>query len=195
MTEASRRKGPPVGLDAGNWVLYSGERGDEVATVAAWLSDPLVARVLGRPCGPPDLAQAAAYVQGFDRVRSHLFMVRRKEDGSPEAMAIVRIDGRHLVADVDVVVGTRTTRARDGQAVLLQAARAAARWIFIDVGLAKIMVRVLERNRRTADWAARHMTLEGTLRGHARLPDGTRHTVLQYGLLRDEWLARRAAAS
>lgn len=195
MNAEGERAGRAVVLDAGQWTLDSDRRGDEATSIAGWLATPMIARVLGRTCLPPDPMRAMAYLRGFDGVASHLFMIRRTSDGHPEGMMSVNMDGRHLIADLDVVIGARTTRSHDGHTLLEAAGRAAVRWAFLDVGMQKIMARVLARNARTADWAGRYMRLEGTLRGHVRLPDGSRHDVLQYGLLRDEWQDMVASTS
>jgi len=187
MNVSRERPRSSVVLDAGEWVLDGTRKGDEATSIARWLASPMVAHVLGRTRADPDPMRAMSYLRTFDGMASHLFMIRRKADGHPEGMVSIRMDGRHLVADLDVVIGMRTTRTRDGQTMLETVGRSVVRWAFVDVGMQKIMARVLARNSRTAAWAGTHMRMEGTLRGHARLPDGSRHDVLQYGLLRDEW--------
>lgn len=192
MNAPAPRMGQPVRLAAGDWLLDGMLRQDDVATVSNWMASPRIAYVLGRSVAPPNHQRTLGYFQTFDRISSHLLIVRRREDGRAEGLVAIRMDGRHLVADVDVIVGSATTRLRDGQTLLQVAGDAVAAWVFDVVGMRKIMARVLRRNRRTVAWAERHLILEGTLRDHARLPDGSRETVLQFGLLAEEWRSRKA---
>lgn len=190
MTAPQRRMGQAMTIAAGDWTLDSGLTRDDVAGVAAWLSDRRIAYVLGRAPASFDMQGAAEYMQGFDRIANHLFIIRSRQDGQAKGMAAVRMDGRHLLADFDVIVGVATTRTHDGQRMLAAVGEALAAWVFAKVGIEKLVVRVLRRNRRTAAWANRNLVLEATLRGHVRLPDGSRHDVLQYGLLKSEWASR-----
>lgn len=194
MTPAQRVMGQTMTLPAGDWTLDSALTRDDVASVAAWLSDRRIAYVLGRVPATLDMRGAAEYMQGFDRIANHLFIIRSRHDGQAKGMAAVRMDGRHLLADFDVIVGAATTRTHDGQKMLAAVGEALAAWVFGKVGIEKLVVRVLRRNRRTAAWADRNLVLEATLRGHVRLPDGSRHDVLQYGLLKSEWASRNGRA-
>ncbi len=77
-----------------------------------------------------------------------------------------------------------------GKGLTPEAARAVIDWGFEAFGLAKIWASTDARHERS--WRVMEklgMRREGLLRGH-NLARGERHDSVQYGLLREEWVAR-----
>jgi RimJ/RimL family protein N-acetyltransferase len=184
------RRGRPILLEAGDWILDSGDDEATVPSFRRWMQDPVFARPLGRAAGDPGDEAIRAYVRRFDRLTAHLFFVRRRHDRRPVGICQVHIDPRNRLAWMDVVIGERGRE--DTQHVLTEAGFAAMRWAFDEIGLDKVNVQVAESNERTGAWLARRMTLEARLRDEVVLPDGSRGTLLRYGILRTEWEALKA---
>lgn len=184
---APAQRGRPILIDAGDWTLDSNDDEAVVPVFRRWMQDPVFARPLGRAAGDPGDDVIRSFILRFDRLTAHLFFIRRKSDGVPVGMCQVHISPANQLAWLDLVIGERGRQ--DTQIALTAAAFAIGGWIFETIGLHKINVQVSERNQRTDAWIAKRMTLEARLREEIALPDGTRDTLLRYGLLKSEWEA------
>ena len=178
--------GRPVRLEAGAFHLASATVND-AAAIARWMDDPVLCKALGRQPRDIGVDAARAYVERFDRLLAHLLLVRRNSDDVAVGMMIVHIDGANRLAWMDAGIGERGRD--DSQIALGMAAQATLAWIFDGIGLHKACAHVAEDNARTVEWMNRRFTLEATLREEVLLADGSRRTILRYGMLRSEWEA------
>lgn len=108
-------------------------------------------------------------------------------DGVPVGGIAFQVDSSSATASIGYALG----RAYWGRGLVAEAALVAIDWAFAELALAKLTATADLLN--TQSWRVMEklgMTREGVLRAD-RVLRGLRQDVVHYGVLREEWLARR----
>lgn len=182
-----RRRGPSLRIETDRFYLESLEPAS-AQQLSGWLGSTRVSEALAQAPATRSPEQLAAYIASFDRVNDHIFGIGVKATGDLVGIYTLKVDPVHLTGAITIVIGKESALQ---QAIARETARALVDWAFDHRGVEKIAARVADTNRITSGWLGSRMTLEGHLREHIRLPDGSRAGVLLYGLLKSEWPAVR----
>lgn len=112
------------------------------------------------------------------------------EAGAPVgALGVHALDRTRGTAEI----GYWLAEGAQGRGLMTRAVDGLLAYLFVGLGLGKVAIAVDAGNRRSAAVAERlGFAHEGTLRGVSALPGGRLGDEARYGLLRDEWEARRA---
>jgi [ribosomal protein S5]-alanine N-acetyltransferase len=189
---SARAISPDERLEGERVTLRLVTRADCTARYVAWLADPEVNRYLETRWSPQPLESVRAFVDGMlESTHSYLFAIVRRETGEHVGnVKVGPVDARHAYADVSYFVGERSAW---GKGLGTEAVQLATDFGFERLGLARMQAGLYRENvgsQRVLEKCG--YVVEGTLRSKLALGDGRDdHVVL--GLLRDEWLARRAA--
>ncbi len=104
-------------------------------------------------------------------------------------IAVVGASGQDDWAEIGYVIG----RAWWGRGIMTEALEGVMRFLFEAVGVHRIMLKHDERNPASGRVMVKNgLTYEGTIREGHRRKDGTWANLPMYGILTDEWKARRA---
>jgi len=184
--------GQPVRINTERFVLRSLTPQDATERFAAWTADPEVSRFVNVPpraVPPPDLLR---FIQGHDNDRSFGIGIFDRASGLHIGLLNVNVDKQNRLATTDVMIGERDWW---GARVVLEARGALYDFLFDTAGVEKICGLPLAGNNAAIfNYRAQGFRLEGLLRRHRLSWDGrTRLDQYQFGMLREEWHARRKA--
>jgi RimJ/RimL family protein N-acetyltransferase len=176
--------GKALELETENFRLRSLTAADATDTYISWWNDPEVQEGLGlRPRGW-GRDQAIRHINKFDNRRTYHLGIFPRDQELPIGFFAIFLEPAQL-ARTNTVIGNK---AFWGRRVVLEVRARALAFLFEDVGVEKVYGRVDGRNFSSIyNYKAQGFTCEGILRKHGRGADGTRHDLLMFGLLRDEW--------
>lgn len=163
-----------------------------------WASDPEVTRYLFWETHPDmevTRAVLSTWVEqyGQEGYYNWAIAVRDEALGKPGAVigniSVVSCSDRNSWAEIGYVIG----RDYWSLGIMTEALAAVLRYLFETVGLHRVMLKHDILNVASGRVMIKNgMTKEGVLRGEHRRKDGTWADIVLYGMLRDEWMARRA---
>ena len=105
-----------IRLEAEHYILRTVEPGDEMGSWGGWLTDPRTARMLNARQARLSEASLRAYVQGFDRITSHLLGIFEKDSGRMIGMRALYIDQKRNDFLVSVIIGETHARNKGARA-------------------------------------------------------------------------------
>ena len=175
-------------LNTERFLLRSLTVADATDTYVAWWNDAEVQAGLGmRPRGW-GRTEAERHIAKFDnRQRFHLGIFP-KHAVLPIGFIALFLEGGAR-ARTNIVIGNKQYW---GQRVVLEVREAALAFLFERIGVHKVYGQVDSHNFASVfNYKAQGFACEGVLREHTMDADGERHDLVNFGLLRDEWRARR----
>lgn len=173
---------------------------DDLAPLVAALQDPEISRWVYPIPWPYTEKDGAEFIQFAENERSgdtgaHLGVLHPSSNEILGSVALTKIDWENASAHL----GYWTAKEARNQGVARRASRLVIEWAFDGLGLERIELLCDPENipsQRVAE--ALGFRREGHLRGHLKLPQGRRDSLL-YGLLRtdalDSWPSEIAARS
>ncbi len=182
------KPGTELTFETENYRLRSLTAQDATDTYVGWWNDPEVQESLGFEPRQWDRARAIQHIERFDnRRRFHVGIFPKDQELPVGFIAIfLEVEQRALT---NIVIGNTDYW---GRKLVIEVRETVYDWLFNDIGVAKIYGKVNARNFPSIfNYKAQGFTCEGVLRQHGRNSDGTRHDLLMFGMLRDEWLAKR----
>lgn len=182
------RPGRQLKLQTENYRLRSLTAKDATDTYVGWWNDPEVQNSLGFEPRQWDTARAAQHIQRFDNRRRFHVGIFPREQELPIGFISIFLEAEQR-ALTNIVIGNKDYW---GRRVVIEVRQTVFDWLFNDVGVFKIYGKVNARNFPSIfNYKAQGFKCEGVLRLHGRGFDGTRHDLLMFGILRDEWQAKR----
>lgn len=184
--------GDPVALKTKSYTLRSMGPDDITDRYITWAKDPELMENLNAPARLVNRTQLKRYIKSFDnRTKFHLGVFTAPE-GVHIGFFTIYVDAKNRSAQTNVVIGDRDYW---GKGVVLEARGAILDFLFDVVGVAKIWGTPFERNFPSIfNYKAQGFTCEGVLRKQVINMKGKRVDQYIFGLLREEWHARRAQA-
>ena len=184
--------GLPVGLETERFILRSMAPTDITNRYIAWAADAELMQNVNSPPRDMSREQLARYVGRFNNRSSFHLGVFCKEDGLQIGFYNVHCDLRSRTAQTAVIIGDRNFW---GQKVVVETRGRILEFLFDEVGMEKVWGTPFDRNFPSIyNYKAQGFQLEGILRSHRVAADGRRVNQYMFGLLREEWLARRQGA-
>lgn len=181
--------GTSLVLESERFLLRSLAAADASDTYIGWWNDAEIQTSLGsapRNWGRPEAVQ---HIAGFDNRRQFHLGVFPTGADVPIGFFSVFIEGAGR-ARTNVVIGDRDWW---GRGVPLEVRARVMDFLFDSLDIVKVYGRVDGRNMASIfNYKAQGFTNEAILRQHSQGADGERHDLLMFGMLRAEWMARRA---
>ncbi len=176
--------GKPLELETEEYRLRSLTAADATDTYVAWWNDPEVQNSLGFQPRRWGRGEAVRHIRKFDnRRRFHLGIFPRDRE-LPVGFISIFLEPEER-ALTNVVIGDKDFW---GRRIVLEVRARVLAFLFDDLGVVKVYGRIDARNFPSIyNYKAQGFICEGILRQHGRGLDGTRHDLLMFGLLRDEW--------
>lgn len=185
------KPGTPLSLESENFFLRSMTPTDVTNRYIEWAKDAELMENLNTP--PRDISrdQLTRYISRFDnRTRYHLG-VFTKESGLHIGFYTIYIDPRTRAAQTNVVIGDRNFW---GKSVVLETRAVIIDFLFERLGMQRIWGTPFERNFPSIfNYKAQGFTCEGVMRKHGVRVSGERVDQYIFGLLREEWRARKGS--
>lgn len=183
------RPGTPLKIETQRYVLRSLTPADVDDRYASWLGDPEVMQTLNAPPRQVSRADLQRYVARFNNKTSFHLGIFDKASGRKIGIYSIYVDPGNSLAETNVAIGEREFW---GRKAVLETRAALLDFLFDVVGVFKVWGRPFARNFPAVfNYKAQGFTCEGVLRQHRKSVDGGRLDQLMFGLLRDEWHARR----
>lgn len=183
------RPGTPLKIETERYVLRSLRPADVDDRYASWLGDPEVMQTLNAPPRQVSRADLQRYVARFNNKTSFHLGIFDKASGRKIGIYSIYVDPGNSLAETNVAIGEREFW---GRKAVLETRAALLDFLFDVVGVFKVWGRPFARNFPAVfNYKAQGFTCEGVLRQHRKSVDGGRLDQLMFGLLRDEWHARR----
>lgn len=181
----------PANLQTKRFRLRSLKPADASDRWRGWIRDPAVMDPLNAPTRDLSRHDLANYIAAHDDDSRFLIGIFDKTSGGQIGFFSIEVDRGHRLATFNVVIGEKDWW---GKGVVNEARAALLDFFFESRGIEKACGMPLARNFAAVfNYKAQGWRHEGTLRGHRRLLAGdSRLDQYQFGLLRREWLARRA---
>lgn len=186
--------GSPVELETDNYLIRSMRREDITDRYVEWWTDPEIWR--GTPWPLRELSKSQhvkRLSKQFDnRMNFQLGVFDRRNDLLAGFFAwFLRPNQRW--AHTNVIIGEPDYW---GRRIVIEAGAAIFDFAFAHWDMDRMMIEAMARNMPTIYNLKRlGFTYEGILREEWRYPDGKRVDVCVFGLLKEEWLARREQAA
>lgn len=184
--------GDLIFLETERFTLRSIAREDVGDTFLQWLADPEVMVGLNLPRRRLSRAQAVHYAMGFDNFRTALLLVTAKNTGDMVGFFTITMEQAHGTAETAVVIGNKSFWGRN---VVIESRGAILDFLFDTLDLHKVIGRPHGRNMSSIfNYKAMGFKCEAILREQMRSIEGEgRLDQLIFGMLKSEWLARRAS--
>jgi RimJ/RimL family protein N-acetyltransferase len=183
-----RRRGPPVQLETDRFVLDTLTRHELARISYPWTSDPEVMEPLEQEAGGWTLRSWEQRLLKSNNRDKFIFGIADKKSGAIIGYESAAIS-RTKVALLGVAVGDHGWW---GKNVVLETRSAVLDFLFGQAGCVRVWGIVHSRNfPSVSNYLSLGFSHEGTLRGHFALPGEKRGEAMVFGILRDEWLARR----
>lgn len=188
----TRAPGEIVRLETARFVLRSVTREDVDEAFLSWMADPEVMLGLNMPPQRPTRLQMVHYALSHDN-HTRFMLIIEPRNAAAIGFFTVTLVPVHGVAETAVVVGDRRWWGKD---VVIEARSAILNFVFDELGAEKVMGRPHGRNVASIfNYRALGFTCEAVLRQQMRaVGEGGRLDQLVFGLMRDEWLARRGTS-
>ena len=176
--------GTPLKLETDNFRLRSLTAADATDTYVSWWNDPEIQNGLGFQPRGWSRDDAVRHIQKFDNRRNFHLGIFPRDGELPVGFIAIFLEPA-VIARTNVVIGDKDFW---GRRVVLEVRARVLAFLFEDLDVVKVYGRVDARNFSSIyNYKAQGFVCEGILRQHGRGADGTRHDLLMFGLLRDEW--------
>lgn len=183
------KPGTPLGLESENFFLRSMTPTDITNRYIDWAKDAELMENLNAPPREIDREQLTRYLKRFNNRTSYHLGLFSKDSGLHVGFYTVFIDPRARTAQTNVVIGDRDFW---GKGVVLETRAVIIDFLFDRLGIERIWGSPFERNFPSIfNYKAQGFVCEGVLRRHGVRVNGERVDQYIFGLLRDEWRARK----
>ncbi|MCE9520897.1 MAG: GNAT family N-acetyltransferase [Alphaproteobacteria bacterium] len=189
-----RPQGRPLTLSTERFVVRSLTPADASDRWCNWSADPDVMGPLNVPANRMTKDQLARYIAGHDNDRLYLLGVFTKAMNQHIGFFMIELGKLHATAGFNLVIGDKHFW---GKGVVNEVRAALLDEFFERRGVEKAYGTPLARNFPAVfNYKAQGWKLEGVMRGQCKsVVDGTRLDQYHFGMLRDEWRARKGATS
>ena len=187
------KPGTPLILATESYLLRSLVAGDVDERFVAWLADAEVVDTLNLPARARRPEELAGYIGRFDNRNAFGLGVFDKATHLMVGFYAIYCDARNRLASTNVIIGDRNYW---GRGVVVETRSRILDFLFDTLGMEKVLGNPFARNFPAVfNYKALGFRCEGVLRQHRRSHSGGRIDQLMFGLLRDEWHARRKGGS
>lgn len=189
-----RPQGRPVELATARFIVRSLTPADASERWSDWSADPQVMAPLNVPARRMSKEELARYIARFDNDTGFLIGVFAKTMLLHIGFFMVEVNRAHATANFNLVIGDKQYW---GKGVVNEVRAALLDEFFDKRGVEKAYGQPLARNFPAIfNYKAQGWRLEGVLKGQCKsLTGGERLDQYQFGMLRDEWRARKGDAA
>jgi RimJ/RimL family protein N-acetyltransferase len=174
------------------FVLRTVTQADASDRWCGWSGDPEIMDPLNVPTRRMSREELVRYIARADGENTLLIGVFTRAMSQQIGFYLIEVNRMHMTANFNLVIGDRQYW---GKNVVNETRAALLDELFERRGIEKAYGMPLARNFPAVfNYKAQGWRLEGLLRGQCRsVKDGTRLDQYQFGMLREEWRARRSA--
>jgi [ribosomal protein S5]-alanine N-acetyltransferase len=185
-------QGPPINLTTERFLVRTLTPADASERWGAWSADPEVMGPLNVPVRPMSKDELMRYVARFDNNVGYLIGIFAKTLSLHIGFFVVEVNKLHASANFNLVIGDKQYW---GKGVVNEVRAALLDEFFERRGIEKAYGTPLARNFPAIfNYKAQGWRLEGVLRGQCKaIAGGARLDQYQFGMLREEWRARKGA--
>lgn len=185
-----RPMGRPVNLTTTRFVVRSCTPADASERWLGWSADPDVMGPLNVPARRMSREELARYIARFDNDNAYLIAVFTKAMPVHIGFFMVDTNKMHATANFNLVIGDKQYW---GKGVVNEVRAALLDEFFERRGIEKAYGTPLARNFPAVfNYKAQGWRLEGVLKGQCKsVTDGSRLDQYHFGMLREEWHARK----
>lgn len=185
-----RPQGRPVNLKTERFFVRSLMPADVSERWSNWSTDPDVMGPLNVPARRVSKEELMRYVARFDNDNAYLIGVFTKAMSLHIGLFMVEINKLHASANFNLIIGDKQYW---GKGVVNEVRAGLLDEFFEHRGIEKAYGTPLARNFPAVfNYKAQGWRLEGVLRGQCKsITDGGRLDQYHFGMLRDEWRARK----
>jgi RimJ/RimL family protein N-acetyltransferase len=189
-----RPQGRPVELATARFIVRSLTPADASDRWSDWSVDPEVMAPLDVPARRMPKAELARFTTQFDNDNGFLIGVFAKAMLLHIGFFMVEVNRTHATANFNLVIGDKQYW---GKGVVNEVRAALLDEFFENRGVEKAYGQPLARNFPAVfNYKAQGWRLEGVLKGQCKsLTGGERLDQYHFGMLRDEWRARKGGAA
>jgi len=186
-------QGRPITLATERFVVRSLTPADASDRWCNWSADADVMGPLNVPANRMSKDQLARYIAHHDNDRAYLVGVFTKAMNQHIGFYMIELNKTHATASFNLVIGDKHFW---GKGVVNEVRAALLDEFFERRGIEKAYGTPLARNFPAVfNYKAQGWKLEGIMRGQCKsVVDGSRLDQYHFGMLRDEWRARKEAA-
>lgn len=187
-------KGRPIELTTARFLVRTHVPSDASERWSNWSADPEVMGPLNMPTQRLSKQELVNYISRFDNDRAHLIGVFSKAMPVHIGFFMIDTNKMHATANFNLVIGDKSYW---GKGVVNEVRAALLDEFFEQRGTEKAIGTPLARNFPAVfNYKAQGWRLEGVLKSQCKsVVDGSRLDQYQFGMLREEWRARKGAAS
>ena len=185
---ADWRPGQPVQLESARFVIRSLTPDDVTDAYLSWFEDPDITDHIAMPLQLSPEGHVAA-IRQFDNKHRFMFGFVTKDEGRHIGGSRIICDLRNRRARPTTMIGERDFW---GKGVAVEARAPINDFLFAKLQLNKLTAAVYAENTRSIGMCvAMGYRWEATLREQEFDASGRLRDIIVFGLLREEWLARR----
>ena len=185
-----RPQGRPINVTTARFCVRSATAADASERWCDWSGDKEVMGPLNVPVQRMTKDQLARYIMSFDNERGYLIGVFTKAMSQQIGFFMVEANKAHATANFNLVIGDKHYW---GKGVVNEVRAALLDEFFERRGVEKAYGTPLARNFPAIfNYKAQDWRLEGVMRGQCKsIVDGSRLDQYHFGMLCDEWRARK----
>ena len=187
-------QGRPINLTTERFFVRTVTPADASERWCDWSGDPEVMGPLNVPARRMTKDQLTRYIAGFDNDRGHLIGVFTKAMSQHIGFFMIEANKLHANASFNLVIGDKHYW---GKGVVNEVRASLLDEFFEQRSVEKAYGTPLARNFPAVfNYKAQGWRLEGVMHGQCKsCVDGARLDQYHFGMLRDEWRARKGKAS
>ncbi|WP_025899289.1 GNAT family N-acetyltransferase [Sneathiella glossodoripedis] len=180
--------GTPLLLGTENYVLQSVNPAAIPDEFVTWFSDPEVMRFMNDPMGM-DKSKLASYFSTYNNKTRIAMTIYDRKIKSPIGIFKIYIEAPHNHCHTSVLIGDKSYW---GTGAVLEIRERVISFLFKGMKLNKICGYVRGRNFPALfNYTKQKFTKEGVRKQHMRNHEGGLDDVVEFALLREEWLKRQ----
>jgi RimJ/RimL family protein N-acetyltransferase len=187
-------RGSSISLATNRFLARSLTPADASERWCAWYADSEVAGPMHARVRHMTLDQLARHSASFDSDHRYLIGIFTKATSQHIGLFMVVVDKAHALATFNVMIGDKDYW---GKGVVNEVRGALLDEFFESRGVEKACGRPFARNFPAVfNYKVQGWRLEGVMRGHSKsVVDGSRVDQYLFGILREEWRARKGQAA
>lgn len=187
---SQRPQGRPITLQTERFIVRSLTPADVSDRWSGWSADPDVMGPLNVPTRRMSKEDLARYIARFDNDNGYMIGVFAKTMSLHIGFFMIEANKMHATAAFNLVIGDKQYW---GKGVVNEVRAALLDEFFEQRGVEKAYGTPLARNFPAVfNYKAQGWRLEGVLKGQCKsITDGSRLDQYHFGMLRDEWRARK----
>ena len=156
----------------------------------SWYLDPQVMHPQNAPTARLTMDELRTHIASFDGNTRHLLGIFEQPGNRHVGCYIINVHTLHRIAKLQMMIGEANSRRKG---VATETTTGLIDYLFANAGIAKVTAHVLASNKGFNRVMAKiGMRVEGQLKGEViEFHGGRRLDQVLYGLLAEEWFARR----